>query len=177
MTEQQTETNVEFTPEQQAKVDEIVKSRVARERERWEKQTGVEHLKQQLEAKDEEISAIKREHYLEDARRAVVGELAAKGVTDEGRVQRVLRHVDLESIEFDENGQPNRLGVQSQLADIGRDMPELLAYRVGAGSGGSRQPVLEREEPLTRDELANMSEQEVNSRWDQVRAFLAGERG
>jgi intergrase/recombinase len=131
---------VEFTPEQQAKVDEIVKSRVARERERWEKQTDVEHLKQQLEAKDAEISAIKREHYFASARRAVVGELAAKGVTDEGRVHRVLRHVDLEAIEPDENGQPNRLGVQEQLAAVGRDMPELLTYRVGAGSGaaGSR---------------------------------------
>jgi hypothetical protein len=36
-------------------------------------------------------------------------------------------------------------------------MPELLTYRVGAGSGGSRHPVLKTEEPLTRDEVEKMS--------------------
>jgi hypothetical protein len=55
--------NVEFTPEQQAKIDEIVKQRVARERERLEKESGTEDLKAQLQAKDEEISQIRREHY------------------------------------------------------------------------------------------------------------------
>jgi len=64
--------DVEFTPEQQAKIDEIVKQRVARERERLEKESGVEDLKAQLAAKDEEISQIQREHYRADARRAVV---------------------------------------------------------------------------------------------------------
>jgi hypothetical protein len=170
---------VEFTPEQQAKVDEIVKSRVARERERWEKQTGVEHLKQQLEAKDEEISAIKREHYLDEQRRAVVGELASKGVTDEGRIGRILKHVDLGAIEPDENGQPNRLGVQEQLAAVGKDMPELLTYRVGAGSGGSRQPVLEQEKPLTREQIEAMSPEEQNrpGMKERIDRFLRGERG
>jgi hypothetical protein len=73
--------NVEFTPEQQAKIDEIVKQRVARERERLEKESGVEDLKAQLASKDEEISQIQREHYRADARRAIVDELGAHGVT------------------------------------------------------------------------------------------------
>ena len=98
--------NVEFTPEQQAKIDEVVKQRVARERERLEKESGVEDLKAELAAKDEEISQIQREHYRADARRAVVDELAAHGVTEEGRIERVLRHVDLDAIEPADDGNP-----------------------------------------------------------------------
>jgi hypothetical protein len=175
MTETKTK---EFAPiTSQQEFDEAIKSRLAREREKWSKESGTADLRAELQAKDQEIADLKREHYLDASRRAVVGELAAKGVTDEGRIGRILKHVDLEAIEPDETGQPDRLGVQGQLAAVGKDMPELLTYRVGAGSGGSRQPVLEQEKPLSRDELENMSEQEVNSRWDQVRAFLAGERG
>ena len=50
--------DIEFTPEQQAKIDEIVKQRVVRERERLEKESGVEDLKAQLAAKDEEVAQI-----------------------------------------------------------------------------------------------------------------------
>jgi hypothetical protein len=55
-------------------------------------------------------------------------------------------------------------------------MPELLKYELGAGSGGSSKPVLKQEKPLTREELESMSESEINSRWDQVKRFMAGER-
>jgi hypothetical protein len=170
--------NVEFTPEQQAKVDEIVKQRVARERERLEKESGIEELKAALEAKDEEISQIRREHFRSDARRAVLDELAASGVTEEGRIERVLRYVDLDEVEPGEDGKPYFGSVRQQLADVSRDMPELLNYQLGAGSGiGSRRPVLTQEKPLTQEELESMSESEINSRWDQIKAFMADERG
>jgi intergrase/recombinase len=169
--------NVEFAPEQQAKIDEIVKQRVARERERLEKESGVEDLKAQLAAKDEEISQIRREHYRADARRAVVDELAASGVTEEGRIERILRHVDLDEIEPTDDGSPHFGSVRWQLANVSRDMPELLSYQLGAGSGiGSKTPVLSREAPLTREELEAMSESEINSRWGAVKRFMAGER-
>jgi hypothetical protein len=170
--------NVEFTPEQQAKIDEIVKQRVARERERLEKESGVEGLKVQLAEKDEEISQIRREHYRADARRAVVDELGAYGVTEEGRIERVLRHVDLDAIEPTEDGSPYFGSVRRQLASVSKDMPELLKYELGAGSGiGSKTPVLTQEKPLTREEVEGMSESEINSRWDQVKRFMTGERG
>jgi len=170
--------NVEFTPEQQAKIDEIVKQRVARERERLEKESGVEELKVALEAKDEQISQIQREHYRADARRAVVDELGAHGVTEQGRIERILRHVDLDEIEPAEDGRPHFGSVRGQLASVSRDMPELLSYRLGAGSGiGSKKPVLTEEKPLTREEVEGMSESEINSRWDQIKRFMAGERG
>ena len=169
--------NVEFTPEQQAKVDEIVQQRVARERERLEKESGTEELRRQLELKDEEISQIRREHYRADARRAVVDELGAHGVTEEGRIERILRHVDLDAIERAEDGSPYFGSVRGQLADVSRDMPELLSYQLGAGSGvGSKKPVLTQEKSLTREEVENMSESEINSNWDRVKRFMAGER-
>jgi hypothetical protein len=170
--------NVEFTPEQQAKIDEIVKQRVARERERLEKESGTEDLKAQLQAKDEEISQIRREHYRADARRAVVDELAAHGVTEEGRMERILRHIDVDAIEPGKDGSPHFGSVRGQLAGVSRDMPELLSYQLGAGSGiGSEKPVLTQEKPLTREEVESMSEKEINSNWERVKTFMAGERG
>jgi hypothetical protein len=168
--------DVEFTPEQQARIDEIVKQRVARERERFEKENGAEDLRRQLELKDEEISEIRREHYRADARKAVVDELAAHGVTKEGRIERILRHVDLGEIEPAEDGSTYLGSVRHQLADVSRDMPELLDYQLGAGSRGSSKPVLTQEKPLTRDEVEQMSQQEINSNWDRVKRFMAGER-
>jgi hypothetical protein len=170
--------NVEFTPEQQAKVDEIVKQRVARERERLEKESGIEELKAALEAKDEEISQIRREHFRSDARRAVLDELAASGVTEEGRIERVLRYVDLDEVEPGEDGKPYFGSVRQQLAGVSKDMPELLDFKLGAGSGiGSKKPVLTGEKPLSREEVEGMSEKEINSNWERVKAFMAGERG
>ena len=162
----------------QADFDERIKARLAREREKWEKESDTEDLKAQLQRKDEEISQIQREHYRADARRAVVDELGAHGVTEEGRRERILRHVDLDAIEPAEDGSPYFGSVRQQLASVSRDMPELLSYQLGSGSGiGSKTPVLPREKPLTREEVENMNPDEVNSNWDRVRAFLGGERG
>ena len=162
----------------QADFDERIKARLAREREKWEKESDPEELKAELAAKDEEISLIRREHYRANARRAVVDELGAHGVTEEGRQERILRHVDLDAIEPDEGGNPYFGSVRRQLADISRDMPELLTYQLGSGSGiGSKKPVLTQEKPLTREDVESMSEPEINSNWERVKAFMAGERG
>jgi hypothetical protein len=170
--------NVEFTPEQQAKIDEIVKQRVARERERLEKESGVEDLKAQLAGKDEELSQIQREHYRAAARRAIVDELARHGVTEVGRIERILRYVDLDEVEPGEDGKPYFGSIRGQLADVSRDMPELLDYKLGSGSGiGSKKPVLTGEKPLSREDVESMSEKEINSNWERVKAFMAGERG
>ncbi len=92
----------------QAEFDERLKTRLAREKEKWEKQSGVENLKAQLNAKAQEIADLKNSYYLEDARRAVVGELASRGVTDEERIQRVMKLINLEGIEPDQDGAPAR---------------------------------------------------------------------
>ena len=162
----------------QAEFDERIKARLARERERWEKESGSADLKAQLQSKDEEIAQIQREHYRANARRAVVDELGAHGVTEEGRIERVLRHINLDAIEPTEDGSPHFGSVRGQLVGVSRDMPELLNYQLGAGSGiGSKTPVLTQEKPLSREEVESMSEKEINSNWERVKAFMAGERG
>ena len=161
----------------QEEFDERIKARLAREREKWEKESGSADLKAELQSKGEEIAEIRREHYRAEARRAIVDELGAHGVTEEGRIERILRHVDLGEIEPSEDGNPYFGSVRRQLASVSKDMPELLKYELGAGSGiGSKKPVLPREKPLTSEDVAKMSEAEVNSNWDRVKAFLAGER-
>ena len=162
----------------QEEFDERIKARLARERERWEKESDTEDLRVQLQAKDEEISQIRREHYRADARRAVVDELGVHGVTEEGRIERILRHVDLGEIEPSEDGNPYFGSVRRQLASVSKDMPELLKYELGAGSGiGSKKPVLAGEKTLTQEDVQSMSEAEINSNWERVKAFMAGERG
>src|SRR5215211_916785 len=162
----------------QEEFDERIKARLAREREEWAKESDTEDLKAELVAKDEQISQIRREHYRDNARRAVVDELGAHGVTEQARVERILRHVDFDAIEPTDDGRPHSLSVRGQLADVSRDMPELLSYQLGSGSGpGSKKPALTQEKPLTRDEVEKMGPDEINSRWDSVRKFMAGERG
>jgi hypothetical protein len=162
----------------QEEFDERIKARLAREREKWEKESGTEDLKAQLQAKDEELSQIRREHYRADARRAIVDELVASGVSKEGRIERILRHIDVDEIEPSEDGSPYFGSIRRQLAGVSRDMPELLSYQLGSGSGiGSKKPVLTGEKPLSREEVEGMSEKEINSNWERVKAFMAGERG
>jgi hypothetical protein len=162
----------------QEEFDERIKARLAREREKWEKESDTEDLKAQLALKDEEIAQVQLEHYRANARRAVVDELGAHGVTEEGRIERVLRYVDLDAIEPAEDGSPHFGSIRGQLAGVSRDMPELLSYQLGSGSGiGSKKPVLTGEKPLSREEVEGMSEKDINSNWERVKAFMAGERG
>jgi hypothetical protein len=151
--------------------DERIKARLARERERWEKESRSTsaNLEAELQAKDEEIAQIRRERFLEDAQRDVRAELARRGVTDEGRIERAMKLID-----FSEASDTSF--AVAQLDGVAKDLPELVPPR-GAGSGGSSRPVLQpQQKPLTREEVEKMSPEEVNSRWDSVKAFLAGER-
>jgi hypothetical protein len=162
----------EFTPiTSQEQLDEIIESRLARAKEKWEKESGSAsaNLKAELQAKDEEIAQIRREPFQENARRDVRAELARRGVTDEGRIERVMRLVD-----FSEASDTSF--ALNQVDSLAKDIPELVPGR-GAGSGGSSRPVLQpQQKPLTREEVEGMSEQEINTNWDRVKAFLAGER-
>jgi intergrase/recombinase len=156
----------------QEEVNQIVEERIARAREKWQKEressAETENLKAALEAKEAEISAIRRERFFENAQRDVRAELARRGVTDEGRIERVMKLID-----FSEAS--DRSLALAQIDDVAKDIPELVRPR-GAGSGGSSKPVLKQEKPLTREEVEGMSEQEINSNWNRVKAFLAGER-
>jgi hypothetical protein len=173
MTEEET-----FQPiESQEQLDEIIVDRLNRQRARYDAE--VRQLKEQLQAKETEISDTKLEHFRADAKRELVGALAERGITNEGRIERILRFVDFDDIAANEDGSPNRHAIDMQLQSIGEDLPELLPERVQVGSGsgfGSKEPVLVHKPSLTREELEEMSEAEVNARWDEVQEFLAEER-
>jgi hypothetical protein len=156
--------------------DERIKARLAREREKWEKESGTEELRAALQAKEKEISDLKAEHDLDNTRRALLQELDRRGVDDEARRERVLKLVDLGAIEVRPGGEPAREQILNQIDGVASDIPELVRPR-GAASGGSKRPVLQDEKPLTHEEVESMGPDEINTRWGQVRAFLAGERG
>jgi hypothetical protein len=155
----------EFEPiTSQEQFDEKIKACLARERERWEKESGSES--ENLKA---ELEALKHERFLENAQRDVRAELAKRGVTDAGRQERVMKLID-----FSEASDSSF--AVAQIEDLARDVPELVGPR-GAGSGGSKRPVLKpQEKPLTREAVEGMSQQEINSNWERVKGFLAGER-
>ncbi len=161
----------------QEEFDQRIKSRLAREREKWEKESGVPELQAKLEAKDEEILSIKAQHFQENARRAVLDEVLRRGVDDEGRVQRVMKLVSLEDIEADAEGKPSRGHVLAQVDAIAADVPELVKPR-GSGSRGSDAPVIDQEKPLTREQIESMSveEQRQPGMKERIDRFLRGER-
>ncbi len=106
----------------------------------------------------------------------MTSELATRGVTDEGRIERVMKLVDLEAVEVRPGAEIGREDVLAQIDGVAKDLPELVRPR-GAGSRGSHKPVGGvAEKPLTREEVEKMGPDEINSRWDTVKAFLAGER-
>jgi hypothetical protein len=169
----------EFEPiTTQEEFDGRIKARLAREREKWEKESGTEELKAQLETKDEEISDLKREHHLENTKRALGAELASRGVTEEGRIQRVMRLVDLDAVDAGAGSPAAREHIIAQIDAVASDVPELVRPR-GAGSGGSKRPVLDPpEKPLTREEVEQMPPEEQNAPGmrERIDRFLAGER-
>jgi hypothetical protein len=158
----------EEKPFSQEEVNQIVEERIARAREKWAKESGADDLKTELQAKDEEMASLKREHFQRNAERDVRDELAKLGVTDPGRVERAMRFID-----FSEASDSSFAVAQVQ--SLVRDVPELFPNR-GAGSGGSKTPVLSQEKPLSREEVAAMSPEQVNSNWSRVSRFLQGER-
>jgi hypothetical protein len=88
----------------------------------------------------------------------------------------VMRLLDFVAIE--ERAGHEDTAVRAQLENLSKDVPELLdPQQFRQYRGRADKPVLKPEKPLTREEVAAMSEDEVNSRWDQVKAFLSGERG
>jgi hypothetical protein len=155
----------EFSPiSTQEEFDERIKARLAREREKWEKESDTEELKSQLRAKDEQISEIQREYALDLALR----ERGLTGPVGAPKAERIKRMVDLGA----------EATPEQQLEALSKDVPELFTMPQGAGSRGSLTPVLRPEEkPLTREAVEKMSEQEINSNWQRVKAFMAGERG
>ena len=147
----------------QEEFNERIKARLAREREKWEKESDTEDLKTRLEAKEAEIATLQKTHSLE-------WELAKRGLDTPltaAKVETIKSLIDLDS----------ETDPAEQLDSLSKRVPELFQVPQGTGSGYfSKQPVLDRERALSREEVEKMGPDEINSRWDSVRKFMAGER-
>jgi hypothetical protein len=154
----------------QADFDQRIKARLAREKEKWQKQAGIEDLRSEIESKDTEMAAMKREV-------AVDRDLTRRGVP-ENRKSKIRRLIDMDAITVKPGGEIDPGVVALQVEAVAGEIPEL--FRVpgpGAASGGSSRPVF-RPEPQgiqSRAELEGMSEREINARWSEVQTFLASE--
>lgn len=73
----------------------------------------------------------------------------------------------LVTVEFDADGQP--AGVEAAAAAVLNEWPEL---KPAAATPGATNPG--RQVKLTIEQVKKMSPDEINSRWDEVRAVLAG---
>jgi hypothetical protein len=159
------------TIESQEQFDELVKGRLARERERWEKETNVSEYRDRAE--QAEARAFGR-LVDRDARDV----LKSMNVPAE-RHGRILRLAELPNVPG-EDGEPDRKAIIEAFKGLHSDMPEVF------GEGATvKETALDtttgdqdRDAPLTRERIEAMSEQEINepSTWERVQRFLAGER-
>jgi hypothetical protein len=104
---------------------------------------------------------MQKEHALE-------WELNKRGLS-EGKAGVIKRLVDLDAEE----------DPRDQLEDLSKQAPELFRVVRGAGSGGSKYPVLKpQEEPLSEEDIAAMSPEEMAkpSVMERIDRFMAGQR-
>lgn len=153
----------------QAEFDNMVKGRIAREREKWEKDSGIADAHERAEK----------------AERAAYGRVLDRDARDvlrgmgvpENRHGRILKNAELPD-KPGEDGEPDKSAITSAFKGLHKEVPELFGTEArvedtaldtgGAGDAGDG--------PLTREQVENMSPREINSMWDRVSAFMAGER-
>jgi hypothetical protein len=171
----------EFQPiSSQEEFDERLKGRLARERERWEKESVPKEqadalteestvLTRELEAKEREIRHLKAEHILETDLRA----RGLSGPVGDAKAQRIKSLIN-----FDTDEDQGVLDVSLQLEALSKDVPELFEVPRGAGSGGSSKPVIAKDEALTREQIEELTPEEMAKPGVMARvdAFMKGER-
>lgn len=98
-------------------------------------------------------------------------------VKDPKRQQLVMKLADFSTVEAGEDGEPGRKAITDALKALHKETPEVfgegatVADAAPDGDSGGDENA-----PLTEARVAAMSPEEVNSNWDRVKAFLAGER-
>ncbi len=158
----------------QEQLDQIIDSRLARAKEKWEKESvPKEHaealseestvLGRELEAKEREIRRLKAEHILET-------DLRARGLSGGIGDEKVRRIKSLVNLDTDD--------LALQLEALSKDVPELFEVPVGAGSGGSSRPLVRKDEALTREQIEGLSPEEMAKPgvMAKIDAFMKGER-
>lgn len=156
----------------QEEFDDLVKGRLTRERERWEKETNVSEYRDRAEQAETRAFARLRDR---DAKEV----LRSMNVPRE-RHGRILKLSDLPTAPG-EDGEPDRRAIVEAFKGLHSDMPEVFgaeatvkeaALDTSTGSAGDQDA------PLTRERIESMDHDEINepSMWGRVQRFMAGER-
>ena len=127
-----------------------------------EKLAEMEQQVQQAQQEREKFQAQMRELR---ARTAVLTTAARMGVVDPEAAWRLL---DAEALEVGEDGQPQ--GVEEALRALVKEKPYLLGGKTSAANPASGR----KGGRLTREEIEKMTPEEINARWDEVKAVLGG---
>lgn len=171
-----------LTIKNQQELDDLFKDRLKRARQTWEADAGISEYRQQAQEAERRAQEAEANAYGRLVQRDARSVLAGYGVTDRGRQDLILRLVDLNSVP-ETDGDPDQSIIQRKLKDLHKATPEVFgpdatveergldtSTRDGGQQGGTG-------EPISRERLEAMSPEQINSNWDRVKAFLAGERG
>ena len=162
-----------LTIESQEQFDGLVKDRLTRGRERWEKETNIDEYRERAE--QAEARAFGR-LVDRDAREV----LKSMNVAEE-RHGRILKLSELPATPG-EDGEPDRRAIIESFKGLHVAMPEVFgenatvketALDTSTGDTDSGTDA-----PLTRQRIETMSADEINepTTWERVQRFMAGER-
>ena len=164
----------------QEDLDRIIEQRLQRARQQWERESGLADAQRERDEARNRATKAERDALDRLVKRDARDVLAGMNVKDPKRQAVVLRLADFSGVEADDQGEPNRKQITDAIKALHKETPDVFgpdarvmdAAPDGGGADGGDEPAA-----LTRETIGNMSPQEINSRWDQVKAFLSGERG
>lgn len=159
------------TIENQEQFDELVKGRLTREREKWEKETNIDEYRERAEQAESRAFARLRDR---DAKEV----LRSMNVPAE-RHGRILRLAELPTTPG-EDGEPDRKAIIESFKGLHSDMPEVFGEgaTVAETALDTSTGDVDQDAPLSRERIEAMSAEEINepTMWERVQRFMAGER-
>jgi hypothetical protein len=162
---------MEFPISTQEQFDEAIKSRLSREREKWEKETNIDEYRQRAESA--ETAAFSRVQS-RDARQV----LTSMNVPKE-RHGRILKLADMPTAPG-EDGEPDTKALVAAFKSLHGDMPEVFGSEatVEETALDTSTGDQDTDAPLTRERIEGMDADEINepTMWGRVQRFMAGER-
>ncbi len=162
---------MEFPIETQEQFDDLVKNRLVRERERWEKETNVDEYRQRAESAE---SAAFSRVQSRDAKALLHGMNVPKE-----RHGRILKLADMPTAPG-ADGEPDRKALVEAFKALHGDMPEVFGSEATVAETALDTSTGDRDTdaPLTRERIERMDAGEINepSTWERVQRFMAGER-
>lgn len=171
------EKKVTFSDEQQALINQLIKDTIKKERTKAEAERDRELARQKMD-EDE-----RRKADLEDAKKKVeqyqdrqityeIKDVAREMGVAANRVDRFLKLVDREDIRMDDDGNVDRLAVQTVVKAVLGDFPEFKATSGGKGPGSDYDKGTGSGAKYSMAQIKDMSQAEIQKNWDDVRKSM-----